>query len=442
MTDISPEEAKQIAEEAYIFAYPMLDNYKTMFNSALDENSSVHRAPLNKFHHNRKLLGPEFTEVVAPNNDTLYTFAWPDLGTEPLVLSLPEFPDERYFVIQMVDLYTHNMEYIGARSTGYQGGAFLIAGPYWEGSTPGGIDGVRRSEGRFVFLLGRTAVAGKDDIPNVTALQDRFKLTPLSEHFGEPAPDPAPIPDFPPYNSEKAASIDGFDYFDFLLGQLKLHPSEQSLIEKFAAIGIRPGKSFDPHNLDPEVREAVAEGVADGLEKIESERLQVGRNVNNWTLIGEGFGYRSMMQGKYLLRAAAGMAGLYGNNPEEAFNFSGANDADGEPLDASKHNYVIHFRSPPPAKAFWSVSMYKLPEVLFNENPINRYSIGDRTPGFHANDDGSMTIHLQHESPGRKMESSWLPAPDGPFAAGLRIYWPDKQILDGKWEPTAIKKAG
>lgn len=285
-------------------------------------------------------------------------------------------------------------------------------------------------------------MAGKDDIPNVTALQDRFKLTPLSEYIGEPTPDPTPIPDFPPYNSEKAASIDAFGYFDFLLGQLKLHPSEQSLIEKFARIGIRPGKSFDPDILDPEVWEVVAEGVSDSLEKIKGERLQVGRNVNNWTLIGEGFGYRSMMQGKYLLRAAAGMAGLYGNNPEEALNFSGTKDADGEPLDASKHNYVIHFWSPPPVKAFWSISMYKLPETLFNENPIHRYSIGDRTTGFHANEDGSMTIHLQHESPGLEMESNWLPAPDGSFAAGLRIYWPDRRILDGKWEPAAIKKAG
>ena len=439
MTDVSPEEAKQIAEEAYIFAYPMLDNYKTLFTFALDKDSGAYRAPLNNFHHNRQLLGPEFTEVVGPNNDTLYTFAWLDLGTEPLVLSLPEFPDERYFVIQLVDLYTHNMEYIGARSTGYRAGNYLIAGPYWEGYEPDGIDSVRRSEGRFVFLLGRTAVAGKDDVLNVTALQDRFRLTPLSEHIGVPTNDPAPIPEFPPYDSDKAASIEAFGYFEFLLGQLKLHPSEQSLIEKFARIGIRPGKSFDPDVLDPEVREAVAEGIVDGLEKI--KHFQVGRNVSNWNFIGEGFGYRSMMQGEYLLRATAAMSGLYGNNPEEAYNFSGAKDADGEPLDASKHNYVIHFRSPPPVKAFWSISMYKLPEILFYQNSIRRYSIGDRTPGFQANEDGSMTIHLQHESPGPEMESSWLPAPHGPFATALRIYWPDQQILDRKWEPAAIEKA-
>ena len=166
----------------------------------------------------------------------------------------------------------------------------------------------------------------------------------------------------------------------------------------------------------------------------------MGRNVNNWTLIAEGFGYRSMVGGKDLLRSAANMVGIYGNNPEEAYNFSAAKDEDGEPLDASKHNYVIHFETPPPVKAFWSVTMYNLPTPLFVANPIKRYSIGDRTPGFEPNEDGSVTIYLQHESPGPEKEANWLPAPDGPFALALRIYWPEQEVLDDRWEPSAIIK--
>jgi hypothetical protein len=441
MNTITPQEAKQITEEAYIFAFSMLENYKTMYMQAVNENLPTFRAPFNQFAHMYQLLGPEFTEVVGPNNDTLYSLAWLDLGTEPIVLALPDFPDERYYVIQIVDMYTFNVEYIGARATGYQAAKYLFAGPGWDGSTPEGIDGVRRTEGRFVMLLGRTAVAGREDAPAVNALQDQYILTPLSAYLGQPAPEPAPVPDFPPYDPKAAASIGFINYFNFLLGQLEPGPDERPLLEQWAKIGVQPGQAFDPQALAPEVREAVAAGVVAALEKIKGESLKVGRNVNNWTLIGEGFGYRSMVGGKDLLRAAANMVGIYGNNPEEAYNFTAAIDGDGEPLDASKHNYVIHFETPPPVKAFWSVTMYKLPVPLFIANPINRYSIGDRTPGFSPNKDGSVTIYLQHKSPGADKESNWLPAPDGPFALALRIYWPEQGVLDGKWEPSAIKKA-
>jgi hypothetical protein len=378
--------------------------------------------------------------VVGPNNDTLYSLAWLDLGTEPQVLSLPDIPDDRYYVFQICDMYTFNIEYIGARTTGHKAANYLLAGPGWDGSTPEGIDGVRRTEGRFLFLLGRTAVSGVEDVPAVNALQDQYSLMPLSAYLGQTAPEPVPAPDFPPYDPEKADSIEFISYFNFLMGQMEPGPDERPLLEKWAQIGVKPGAAFYPEALAPEIKEAVAEGVTAALEKIKAESLRVGRNVNNWTLFGEGFGYRSMVGGKDLLRAAANMVGIYGNNPEEAYNFTGAKDSDGEPLDASKHNYVIHFKTPPPVKAFWSITMYNLPTPLFIANPIKRYSIGDRTPGFTPNEDGSVTIYVQHESPGADKESNWLPAPDGPFTLALRNYWPEQAILDGAWEPSAIRK--
>jgi len=433
------DEKKQIAEEAYIFAYPMLENYKTLYIQAVDEKSSSYHAPFNQWYHFKQLLGPEFTAIVAPNNDTLYSMAWLDLGTEPLVLSLPDFGD-RYFVAQMVDMYTHNIEYIGTRTTGPQGGTFLIAGPDWDGKVPNGVDGVRHSESRFVYLLERTAVSGQDDVPNVLALQSKFKLIPLSRFLGEPEPPAAPTPDFQPYDDKEAKSVNFIRYFNFIMEYAAIHPTEKALFEKFATIGISPGKPFNADKLDTQVRAAIANGAASGLQKIKEASLNVGREVNQWSLIGEGFGYRSMMQGKYLLRAAAGMRGLYGNNPEEAYNFMGTKDANGDPLDASKFNYLIHFETPPPVKAFWSISMYKLPEMLFLENPIKRYSIGDRTPGLQYNSDGSLDIYMQYQTPGKDKESNWLPAPNGLFIAGLRIYWPEQAILDGKWKPSPIRK--
>ncbi len=438
---LAVDQARNIAKEAYIFAYPMLENYKTMYSQAVDAGSSGYLAPFNRFAHFRQLLGPEFTEIVAPNNDTLYSLAWLDLGTEPLVLQIPDFGN-RYFVVQMVDMYTHNIEYIGARTTGFQGGTFLLAGPGWEGQSPEGLDVVRRSESRFVFLLERTAVSGPDDVANVHTLQDRFELMPLSDYLGRPAPDPAPLPDFPPYDADKARSIEFIGYLNFLMQYAEIHPTEEALFARFARIGIGPGQTFDAEALDPARREAIAAGVEEGHRAIQQASMSIGREINHWTLIGEGFGYRSMMQGKYLLRAAAAMRGLYGNNPEEAYNFMGPRDADGDPLDASRHRYVIHFQVPPPVRAFWSISMYKLPETLFVENPIHRYIIGDRTPGLRYNQDGSLDVYIQHESPGPERESNWLPAPNGPFLLGLRIYWPEQAILDGEWTPPPIQKAG
>jgi hypothetical protein len=420
----------------------MLENYKTMYAFSVNKDLPSFRALLNQISHMRQLLTPEFTEVVGPNNDTLYSTAWLDLGTEPIVLSLPEIPDGRYYVIQICDMYTFNVEYIGARTTGNRAAKYLLTGPGWDGPTPEGIDGVQHTEGRFLFLLGRTAVAGDADVPAVNALQDQFTLMPLSAYRGQPAPDPAPIPDFPPYDPEAATSINFISYFNFLLGQLEPGPDERPRLEQWAKIGVQPGQPFNPDTLTPEIHQAVTEGVAAAHQKIKEESLRVGQKVNNWGLIGEGFGYCSMIGGKDkdLTRAAANMVGIYGNNPKEAYNFSAAKDGDGDDLDTSKHSYVIHFETPPPVKAFWSVTMYKLPTPLFIANPINRYSIGDRTLGFTPNEDGSVSIYLQHKSPGPNKETNWLPAPDGPFALALRIYWPEQDVLDGSWKPSAIKK--
>jgi len=154
--DLTPEEAKAISSEAYIFAYPMLENYKTMFMSAVWKESPVYDAPFNQMSHKSTLLGPEFTAVVRPNNDTFYSMLWMDLRAEPMILKVPAITNKRYYSFQLIDLYTHNFAYIGTRTTGFAAGTYMIAGPNWTGGTPAGIDGVFASEGNLVMALGRT----------------------------------------------------------------------------------------------------------------------------------------------------------------------------------------------------------------------------------------------------------------------------------------------
>jgi hypothetical protein len=425
---ITPDEAKAIAEEAYVFAYPMLENYRTMYVQTIDRQSKAYAAPFNQLHHATALAGPEFKAVVRPNNDTLYSTAWLDLHAEPMVIGVPAIKDQRYYSFQLVDLYTHNLGYIGARTTGYDRGYYLVAGPKWTGDKPARITAVLRSEGQYVYSIARTGVQGPTDVPNVRAIQKQYSLVPLSKFLGRPAPKHVAV-EFPAFDQKRADGVGFIGYTNFLLGQVEPHSSEQALLEKFAAIGIGPNRRFDASQLSPEIRRAVEDGIAAAKAAIAAKRLGVERN--GWTLTSGAFGNRERMQGQYLVRAAAARLGLYGNDQDEAYYPSTQVDVTGAALDASKNGYVMRFSKDqlPPVKAFWSMTMYGLPSQLMVANPIRRYSIGDRTTGLKYGQDGSLTLYVQPRSPGPSLETNWLPAPKGPFTLQFRMYWPKPEAF-------------
>jgi hypothetical protein len=443
MNNITPEEAKQIAEEAYIFAYPMLDNYKMMFAQAIYTQSPAYEAPFNQLKHKSILLGPEYTAIVRPNNDTFYSIIWLDLRTEPMILQVPAIRDKRYYSFQLIDLYTHNFDYIGTRATGFDAGTFMIASANWQGEKPENVNQVIRTGSNFAVALGRTQVYGPDDVEAAIAVQKGFKTMPLSQFMGTDAPAPAAQLDFPVWNTKQSKSAGFIGYLNFLLGQLKLNPSESELFERFSKIGVEPNKIFDPEKVNPDILAPIEAGVSNALLKIEEKTKTLGEQNNGWMQISGVFGTREAMQGKYLTRAAAAYFGLWGNTLDEAFYPECSLDADGEVLDTSKYNYVLHFEADqlPPVKAFWSLSMYKLPEQLFIENSINRYVISSATKGLKYSDDGSLTVYLQHESPGADVESNWLPAPNGPFSLQARLYWPKPEALNPLYVPPPVRKA-
>jgi len=437
---ITPEEVRSITEEAYIFSFPILDSYKMLFAQALYPDSGAFEGPLNVLKHTAELLGPDYTLIVRPNNDTLYSLAWLDLRAEPMVLSVPAVPLDRYYSFQLIDLYTHNFGYVGSRATGPEAGNYLITGPGWSGEAPVGITAVIPCETAFATALARTAVFGPGDVPNVAAIQAEYAVTPMSEFAGSEPPTAAPVPQLPPYNPEQARSAGFVALINAFLPYLGQHPSEAELWQRFTKIGV--GADFDLESLDPEMRAAMDEGVAAALEKIEKEGANLGSRQNGWTLTEASFGTREAMQGRFLRRAAAAFFGLWGNDLEEAYYPEASIDADEDALDASEHDYVLHFAADelPPVKSFWSLSMYNLPQQHFIHNPINRYTLGDRTPDVVYGDEGSLTVYLQHESPGKGGESNWLPAPDGPFSLQMRCYWPEPERLDPLYAPPAVKK--
>jgi hypothetical protein len=436
----TPEEIQTITEEAYIFSFPILDSYKMLFAMALYPESGGYEAPLNVMTHKSELLGPDYTLIVRPNNDTLYSAAWLDLRAEPMVLSVPAVPLDRYYSFQLIDLYTHNFAYVGSRATGPEAGNYLITGPGWLGESPEGITAVIPCETTFAFALARTAVFGPEDTPNVAAIQEQYAVEPLSEFAGTPPPPAAAAPQLPPYNPEQARSAGFVALINAILPYLGQHPSEAELWRRFAKIGI--GADFDLESLEPEIRTAMDAGVAAALEQIETEGANLGSRQHGWMLTEASFGTREAMQGRYLRRAGAAAFGLWGNDLEEAFYPEASIDADGEALDATRHDYVVHFAADelPPVKSFWSLSMYNLPLMHFIHNPIDRYTLGDRTQGVVYGKDGSLTVYLQHESPGEDRETNWLPAPDGPFSLQMRCYWPEPERLDPLYAPPPVRK--
>lgn len=425
----SPDEARAIAKDAFIYAYPMLFNYKTLYEQAVDSGSKSYVGGFGRFRNYSRPFGPENKDIVTPNNDTPYSWAWLDLRREPWVLSVPAVPQDRYYVFQWIDLFTYNFAYVGSRATGNGEGHYLFAGPNWHGETPKGIDKVFRSETDLIVTLGRTALSGPSDVKNVQAIQKQYKLAPLSafEHTG--APPPAPTITFPKWNEAKATSIDFISYLNFLLQFTQpAAPSETELMQRFAKIGIAPGETFDPSTLPPATREAIEQGVADG-------KAALAAAEKHTTSSFDLFGTRQDLNGDYTKRAVAAAMGIYGNTKEEAVYVGTHMNADHEQLIGSQP-YVIHFdkKDLPPAKFFWSMTMYDLPARHLVANAINRYSIGDRTKGIKYGADGSLDIYVQHTTPGADKESNWLPAPEGPYNVIARIYRPGGPVLDGTWK--------
>jgi len=432
--ELSPGEAHAIAKEAYIYANPMVDSYRAMYSWFVDKQSPEFKAPLNQIGNVPRVFTPEDRAVQSPNSDTPYSFLALDLRTEPIVLTVPKIEKDRYFSIQLIDLYTHNFDYIGSRTTGNDGGDFLIAGPGWKGSTPEGITKVIHSETELVIVVYRTQLFGPDDLENVKAIQAGYKVQPLTAFLGQPAPEPAPAIDFiePLTREEITKSPKVFQQLNFVLQFCPAHPSEKELMSRFAKLDIGAGMTFDWDGFSPETQAAISQGIADAWAdfaqlKEKGDAGEIGT--------ADVFGTREHLQNNYLYRMAAGALGLWGNSEAEAIYPSYWMDDEGQSLDGA-YRYALRFAPGqlPPVNAFWSLTMYELPEMLLVANPIDRYLVNSpMLPDFVRDDDGSITLYIQHDSPGEALEPNWLPAPAGPFFLAMRLYWPKEEALDGSW---------
>jgi len=435
-----------IAEEAYLYGFPMVVGYGVLYRFFIDEKSGQFKAPINQLHNEARVFTPSDTGVSTPNSDTPYSMALLDLRAEPMVLCVPAIEKKRYYDVQLVDLYTDNYGYMGSRTTGNEAGCYLVTGPRWKGEAPQGIAKSFRSETDFSLVIFRTQLFDPADMKNVEKIQAGYRVEPLSAFTRVTPPPPVPEVDWPSFVPE-ALTKRFPEFLDFLLAFCPPVGSaavEKPLREKFARVGI--GSEAPVGAGDPALEKAFASGRKKATAQIEKTAASVGTAVNGWR-VGAAAGSREFYDGNWALRAAAAKLGIYGNSQSEAVYPYTRHAPGGAPLDGSKHTYQMTFAPGqlPPVNAFWSITMYDGRTQLLIDNPIDRYLINSpMLPGLKKNADGSLTLYVQRDSPGKAKESNWLPAPDGPMFLAMRLYWPRTDppsvypLGKGSWQPPPL----
>jgi len=438
----TPEQTRVIAKEAYIYGFPMVDSYRIQYAYFVDSASPEYKGPWNEVHSVARVFTPADKAVQSPNSDTPYSMLGADLRAEPLVLSVPPIEKDRYFSLQFIDGYTYNFAYVGTRTTGNGGGNYLLAGPGWSGDKPEGVTDVITSDTEFALVAYRTQLLGPDDLDNVKQIQAGYTAQPLSRFLDQPAPPAPPTIDWPtPLTpDEQKTSLRFFDLLDFQLRYAPAMASEKDLRARFDSIGLTGDGTFNSANLSPEIEEAFKAGMADAwaeFDAFKKDKIDTGEVTS-----GAMFGTKEELNGNYLYRMAGAVIGIYANSRAEAMYPVLTTDSDGAPLNGA-NNYTLTFPPGqlPPANAFWSVTMYKLPESLLVDNPISRYVINSpMLPNLIKNPDGGLTLYIRNSSPGEEQGPNWLPAPPGPFTIFMRVYWPKPEALDGTWQPPKLVK--
>lgn len=440
---LTPAEAREIAKEAYVYGFPLVDNYRVLHSYFVDKARREYKAPWNQLHNEEKVYTPEDRAIQTPNSDTPYSQLGTDLRAEPLVITVPAVEDGRYYSLQFIDAYTFNYAYVGSRATGNEAGVYLLAGPDWNGQTPDGVKAIIRSETNLGWILYRTQLFNPQDIDAVKTVQAGYRVEPLSAYLGQPAPSSPAIKFADPLTpEEERTSPEFYSILNFVLQFCPTHPSEKELMARFARLGIGPDGEFNAETLSPAIRQAVEEGMADALKEFQefkTTQIDTGKRT-----AANGFGTREFLKNDYMARMSSAVLGIYGNSKEEAMYPGYFVDAEGRPLDGAQNRYVLRFGANdlPPVNAFWSLTMYELPASQLVANPLNRYLINSpMIPDLKRDADGGVTLYLQHESPGKDKESNWLPAPAGPFFAVMRLYWPKEEALNGTWKQPSLKLA-
>ncbi len=431
------------ALDAFYYCFPLFEMARMRAATSLRRNPAGEFAGaspestlrwVNLFTHTRALLDPSSWQVVTPNNDTLYTNAWLNLSLGPLLLHVPDTAD-RYYVLGLLDFYTNPFAHLGRRTSGTAERMFLLHGPGWQGDAPAATTAIACPTDS-VWILGRILVDGADDVPAVNRLQDQFWMQRLegSQHAGNVAGSRVDV-----WMGPKEQASDPWRFIDIANRALAQNPppaSEDPLMRAFGPLGIGPYRRADAAALEADTRAAVESAFRDGLAEL--GRGIAGVATNGWRLpvtVTEHYGtdYRTRA---LVARHYIGVLGA-----DEALYLIAEVDGDGRPL-SGRHRYRLAFRPGglPPVDEFWSITLYRKSSCLLVENPLARYSIGDRTQGLVYDAGGALEILFGHDPPEAQQLANWLPAPEDEFYLVLRAYQPRPAFHDGSYAVPPIER--
>jgi len=445
---LTPAEARQIAEDAYVYGYSLMTTEVTRIQFTNVDKVEELRAPMNQFVNVKRYPPADYRGVSAPNADTLYSIGWLDLS-EPQVFSHPDMGD-RFYLFEVVDLWMHDLETSPSKRTA--GGAaanYLFTGPDWKGDVPAGMKHVSMKT-RYMVILGRTYADGTEkDYDAVNKLQAQYKITPLASWGKAYTPVDPPINPNPGFSmTDKPQTVllamgtEG--YFNMMAklmgGATPPAAEDKPMLEKMARIGLVPGQPFEMSKLDPEVQAALKDIPQTALKKIEANKENLGGIVNGW-VVTKGLGTYGT---NYMKRAVVAAFGWPANQEKDAVYPYTEVDGTGQKLTgADKYTLTFAKGETPPVEGFWSITMYMIDQGWwFVPNKLNKFTVSERN-NLKYNSDGSLTLYFQSESPGPDKEANWLPAPKGAFLPMLRMYWPKEttpSILNGSWTPPVIVK--
>lgn len=439
---VSPEQLKAIGTwigslsmQAATYAVPIVAMYLLRSTTSTGPNAKV---PPNEIWRVSNITTPEIAEqagYVTPNVNVLYGFGFFDLGREPVILTTPDSHD-RYYMVEVVDMWTNAFAYPAGAAGGYRGGRFALVGPGWRGELPGGMQRIDCPT-RWVELQPRVHVRNQADLTGAQAVLAAIKTQGLAEYTGRPAPAAVHYEyEVPRINPQVASSQmlfeDPLQFWSIFSAALNENPPPASEIASvlpvFTYLGIELGKQWKREEVNPLVLGQMKAAAA-GIGEMMNDSLAVGGRVaNGWIIPPPNMG---MAGADYLSRAIVAVFGLTANTPTEAIYYSAQLDGDGQPLTGAKR-YTMTFKEPmnyltPVSPGFWSMTMYDGVTRLTVANPIGRYALGG-DDALKRSADGSFTIHIQHDNPGTDKAANWLPAPAGPFYLVLRNYAPVPEV--------------
>lgn len=418
--EAQPAEVAALAENAAIWGFPLVLIGRYL---KLSQDAGI---GYNRFHLNQDLATPTL-HVPGPNVDTIYGLAWLDLSAEPLVISVPD-ADDRYYSIHLLDAYANTFAYIGRRETGTEAGAFVISAPDWQGELPPGARQIAAPTS-LVLAITRTLVKGQSDLRAAQELQARYAIGPLSAYPNGQATGVVSRDVLNVLPQIDLASA-GATYFDELNELVRRYPPTGPEAQRLTAFD-----SFGLGAEDPGYKTLLSETErASALDRALARinAFNASEEINGWRV---NFHIEKFIPDP-LARAAANQFGPGAHIAEEALYFSARTDSAGAALTGAA---PVRVRFPPgqtpPVDAFWSLILYDQNFFLF-DNPLNRYTINDRTENLVYDGDGSLTVHIAASPPQDRV--NWLPAPAGAYQLILRTYQPRAAILDRSYRPPPL----